>query len=394
VAFPTFLIALRRGKGRGSFYLQGLLFCASLILLFSFCELSSRDVSRIFIFSHMAYVSIAFSPVFWFLFAYQYGIGRYSGSRRIFAGLSIIPTLTSIFAVWDERFHLLWRSHSVESVGKLRMNVIHAYGPWFWVHFSYSYILFIVGAVIILKEFIDHLELYRQQAILVVTATGLPLLFNLVYVFRVVPGLKKDFSPIAIAASGVLFTVSILKYHLFELTPPPRALLGDYLDDGVLVVDESGRIVDCNAAGASMLGRAAASDLIGLPLHEILPSCPADIVERVETSGRLDSIVPAREGASMELTIKRIELDPANDPRFCVIMHSRRIPALPTVGIYENLSTRELEIARLLAVDATIKEIAERLFISENTVKTHVRHIYKKTGANTRQELADRLDRE
>jgi DNA-binding CsgD family transcriptional regulator len=36
----------------------------------------------------------------------------------------------------------------------------------------------------------------------------------------------------------------------------------------------------------------------------------------------------------------------------------------------------------------SLKEIAFRLFISQNTVKTHVRYIFKKTGVRTRADIA------
>lgn len=36
--------------------------------------------------------------------------------------------------------------------------------------------------------------------------------------------------------------------------------------------------------------------------------------------------------------------------------------------------------------------IAEKMFISENTVKTHVRHIYSKCGVRGKQELLDLVE--
>ncbi|MCL4474594.1 MAG: helix-turn-helix transcriptional regulator [Actinobacteria bacterium] len=52
------------------------------------------------------------------------------------------------------------------------------------------------------------------------------------------------------------------------------------------------------------------------------------------------------------------------------------------------LSLRELEILNLLPAGLTNKEIATRLFISPETVKTHIAHILKKTGARNRTEAA------
>lgn len=49
-----------------------------------------------------------------------------------------------------------------------------------------------------------------------------------------------------------------------------------------------------------------------------------------------------------------------------------------------TLSKRETEILALLATGATNREMAQRLFISESTVKTHLVHIYSKLGVDNR----------
>ena len=48
------------------------------------------------------------------------------------------------------------------------------------------------------------------------------------------------------------------------------------------------------------------------------------------------------------------------------------------------LSPRELEILQALATGASNKQIAQQLFISEATVKTHLIHVYQKLGVETR----------
>ncbi len=50
----------------------------------------------------------------------------------------------------------------------------------------------------------------------------------------------------------------------------------------------------------------------------------------------------------------------------------------------EPLTERELDVLRLIAEGLKYEEVAGRLFISLNTVRTYVKAIYGKLGANNR----------
>jgi LuxR family maltose regulon positive regulatory protein len=53
-------------------------------------------------------------------------------------------------------------------------------------------------------------------------------------------------------------------------------------------------------------------------------------------------------------------------------------------GLVEPLSQRELDVLRLLAGDLDGPAIANQLFVSLNTVRTHTKNIYAKLGVNSR----------
>ncbi len=52
------------------------------------------------------------------------------------------------------------------------------------------------------------------------------------------------------------------------------------------------------------------------------------------------------------------------------------------------LSSRELEVLALIARGLSNREIAEFLFLSEKTVKTHVANILQKLGVKSRTQAA------
>jgi DNA-binding CsgD family transcriptional regulator len=54
----------------------------------------------------------------------------------------------------------------------------------------------------------------------------------------------------------------------------------------------------------------------------------------------------------------------------------------------DGLSAREIEVLELVVAGLRNREIGERLFISEETVKIHLRHIMEKLGAKDRTHAA------
>ena len=60
--------------------------------------------------------------------------------------------------------------------------------------------------------------------------------------------------------------------------------------------------------------------------------------------------------------------------------------------LVEPLSERELEVLRLLPADLTSTEIAQELYVSKNTVRTHISHIYEKLGVHSREDAVQRAE--
>ena len=57
---------------------------------------------------------------------------------------------------------------------------------------------------------------------------------------------------------------------------------------------------------------------------------------------------------------------------------------------YLGLSDRELEVLELVATGLSNKEIAEKLFVSVNTVKTHLKKVYEKLEVNRRTQAVEK----
>ena len=59
-----------------------------------------------------------------------------------------------------------------------------------------------------------------------------------------------------------------------------------------------------------------------------------------------------------------------------------------------GLTPRESEILKYLGQGRTVRSISEKLVVSENTVKYHVKSIYQKLDVHSRDEVVDLIERE
>jgi ATP/maltotriose-dependent transcriptional regulator MalT len=65
-------------------------------------------------------------------------------------------------------------------------------------------------------------------------------------------------------------------------------------------------------------------------------------------------------------------------------------PAGPPPWPGEPLTRSETRVLRYLPTHMGAPEIAAEMFLSANTVKTHLRHLYRKLGAHSRREAVQR----
>ena len=81
-------------------------------------------------------------------------------------------------------------------------------------------------------------------------------------------------------------------------------------------------------------------------------------------------------GRKVEVREVRVEV-PVPAPSGPFVADQARIESL-------GITPRELEVLQLIAEGLSNKEMAERLFVSENTVKTHASRVFDKLGASRR----------
>jgi DNA-binding NarL/FixJ family response regulator len=152
---------------------------------------------------------------------------------------------------------------------------------------------------------------------------------------------------------------------------------------------------DAAVAGRRALAAAAAADEVGAPVEAALSRTLA---------GRALSQAGERERASTELQRAARAFEACGAVRYRDEaehelrklghrIHRRTRPGkIDGTGI-EALTERELQVARLVVDRKTNPEIAGELFLSQKTVETHLRNIFRKIDVSSRVALARAVER-
>ena len=218
----------------------------------------------------MHIVAFAILPVPWVIFNLQYaGMQRYVTRGRII-GLSIIPAITTLLLLTDHLHGLMYVQFNYSFIGFLRIPANPLYGSMFSVHAAYSYAMILVGIGILVWTALLSMRTYRAQSIALLFGALLPLILNILYTFRLI---KIQPTYIAFTFTCVIVAISMYRYKFLDLNPIARDLLFDCMNEGMLVLDQSNRIVDVNTSMATLL-EIPAAEIIGMQAEIALKNYP------------------------------------------------------------------------------------------------------------------------
>lgn len=158
--------------------------------------------------------------------------------------LLIIPITTAIISFTNEYHHLIFKQYSPHMSQMV-------YGDYFMVHSIYTYILFIIGLVYLLKYSIKNSGFFSKQSMLIIISTLIPLVINLLGTVHIMP-MTTYSTPISFTFMILILSIAIFKFGFLTVTPIALQRIVDRMSDGYLVINDKNTIIDFNKTVLNM----------------------------------------------------------------------------------------------------------------------------------------------
>jgi PAS domain S-box-containing protein len=92
---------------------------------------------------------------------------------------------------------------------------------------------------------------------------------NLLYVLHINPFKNLDLTPLAFSMTGIMLAIGMFRWRLFDIKPIAQAAVISGMADGLIILDNQGRIVDVNPAAQVILGLDK-QEMVGKPMEQVI----------------------------------------------------------------------------------------------------------------------------
>lgn len=211
---------------------------------------ASSIASNIF-WSQVCYIGLFITPL-WFLFAVTYTQNEKWINKSRALILMVIPAIVLLMVFTNQWHGLVWPQVTTVQTAS-GTNFIYSHGIGVWIAATYSYLLMIMGMILLLQTVINSEGLYRYQAGLLLVGAIFPLFLNAVYLENMFPVQGVDPTPFGFFITVILSAWSIFKFQFLEVMPVAHTTLFKNMEDSVVVLDVKNKIVELNPAAEKLL---------------------------------------------------------------------------------------------------------------------------------------------
>lgn len=242
--------------------------------LFNALEHVAGDFSSMLLFSNLQWAAIVSIPVLWFMVSatlLREGKPWTKAGKAILPALWIVPALTFALVWLDPWLAFFRKSVRLGDLGGFPI-IERVFGPWFFVHAAYSYLLILWGTLLFIRDYARGWNGRKGQGLLLLVSVFIPWTVNFAHIAFDFPPMGADPTPVAFSLSGALLVLNFWRFRFLTVLPGAQAAAASQTSEAVIVLDARGRIAYLNPVACATLGLSPLS--AGMSLAAATEKCP------------------------------------------------------------------------------------------------------------------------
>lgn len=216
------------------------LFCSLIISVGVLCQAVCNyffSIPSIW-FENIIYIGTCFLPLTVFFTSLIFTNTKIT-FKKSYLLLLVIPILSLVVLWTNDLHHLFYIQYSSSFADTI-------YGPYFYVHSVYTYLLLIIGIGRLLIFSIRNAGFFSKQSLLISIGLACPVIVNVLGSFLKLIPMTVFVTPISFSVSIICFALAIFKFDFLGIAPIALRKIADRMSDCYLVLNDDGTITDFN----------------------------------------------------------------------------------------------------------------------------------------------------
>ena len=188
-------------------------------------------------FEGFVYIGTCLFPVMFFLMVSSFTKPNFKFNKKHIL-LFIIPIIDILSVFTNSLHHLFYVFYSFNLSEMV-------YGPIMYLHLAYTYGIFFIGILMLIKHSAKNSGFFSKQTILIIIGVSFPVIVNVLGSFNLIE-MNVYTTPISFSFAVIFLTLAILKFNFLSIAPIALEKVVDRMSDCYVVLNEKNTIVDFN----------------------------------------------------------------------------------------------------------------------------------------------------
>jgi diguanylate cyclase (GGDEF)-like protein len=256
----------------------------------------------------LEYIAANSVIAFYFTFTLYFSGHRQWLHHRRRSLIWALPIFNMLLVMTNHWHHWVWIEWLVPAAPHEMITARHG-GGYLWIVACF-YIYVLTGSLLVARAALTASNLYRKQALTIIFSVFPPVIAGSLYALELVP-LGFNILPMSFLLTGLIYFASLFRFRLFDLLPIARDRLIECMGEGVIVLDDEGRVIDLNPAaqryvkGSLEKTDAASERYIGQPIQWVLSQWP-EIIDCCYAERSMTTALINRPPRYLEVQVTRL----------------------------------------------------------------------------------------